>query len=141
MSIGSNIVTILKAASDITDMVGAGDDARIRPNVLSYGTKLPALMYTVVDFESITTKDSYNDWDNYNVVIDCFDYTYNDAWALAEYVRTALERKTGTQDDKFFHTVIFNGFKDESSDEVSEGVSGEGSKIYVVSCDFNLIVK
>jgi len=140
VSIGSKIVTILKAESDITDMVGAGANARIRPKVLPEDTELPAILYTVVDFESITTKDSWNDWDNYNILIDSFAWSNVDAWTLAEHVRAALERKTGTVSGTTFHTVIFNGFREEDTDQLSTGATGTGTKIFCVSCDFNVIV-
>lgn len=86
------VYKLLSGASDVTDIVAAN----IYPNVVPQGIKSDAITYQVVNTESYDGKGAYNDYHESIVQINLFCENYNTLGSLAESVRTALERQSGS---------------------------------------------
>ena len=66
------------------------------PDVIPQTVTGDAIVYHVISDVPLTSKDGTSHVDSFRVQIDCYAHDYPGACALAQAVRTALDRKSGT---------------------------------------------
>lgn len=83
------------------------------PDVIPETVTGDTIVYHVISDVPLTTKDGTSKIDTYRVQINCYSSNYAGACALAQAVRTALDRKTGT-----YNSVVVDqiNFIDQGSD-------------------------
>jgi hypothetical protein len=86
--IGKAVVTHLESIGDVTDVVGAGDDARIYPEVLPQDPTYPAIVLDVPSNVSEGCLGGSAGLAHARVRIDCYALARATANALAEIIRT-----------------------------------------------------
>lgn len=105
MTIGDGLLTYLKTVSAITDIVGTGDNARIRPGRLSRSDSFPAIRYAFVSGDSVAHLTGGSGIAQPLLQVDCYATTYSGANALAEQVRLALQSYRGLMGTDFVNGV------------------------------------
>jgi len=103
--IGKVITTLLKANTDLTDIV-PGD--RIFPYIMNEKTPLPGIIYTVEDIDPQYTKDGlHNDICSFTVA--SVSDNYNQLQDIVYQVREALETEQGTFSGVQIKRIIMTG--------------------------------
>ena len=128
MKIGLAIYNILANDSDVTDITST----RIYPNVAKQSTTFPFLVYQTTGIDPNDTKDGVSTVDGNSFEVLCFADTYTEAVDLAQKVRVALDRKSGT-----YNTIEVQSIQYEGSSEHFD-VKGDNRGIYVQSLSFDL---
>jgi len=116
MSAEGAIYSIL--ASD--NGVGAIAGDRISPHIRLQGTALPALVYTLEEFEPVRTLGGTGGFTMATVTIASIGETYASAKSLAGAVITALNGTTGTLDSTAITSLIYTG-QTSSDPGIGEG--------------------
>jgi hypothetical protein len=88
------IVSLLKNASDVTALIGTGDDARVRPGYLEEDWDLPALTYSRMGTDREHAMDGPISLANPRIEVLSWAATFGAAQTLAEKVRLALDGVT-----------------------------------------------
>jgi hypothetical protein len=128
MKIGLAIYNILNNDTDVAALVST----KIFPNVAKQGTAFPFIVYQTTDVEPNDTKDGVSTLDSNGFEVLCFAESYSAAVGLAQKVRIALDRKSGT-----YNTVKVQSIQFNSVDEDFE-IKGDGRGIYVQTLSFDL---
>ena len=128
MKIGLAIYKILVTASDVSALVST----RIYPNVAKQATPFPFVVYQTTGVEPNDTKDGVSTVDGNSFMVLCYSETYTQVADLAQKVRIALDRKSGTYSTVEVQTIQFTGY-DEDFD-----IKGDGQGVYVQTVSFNL---
>ncbi len=130
MKIGYAIYNILANASDVAAIVST----RIYPNVAKQGSAFPFIVYQTTGVDPNDTKDGVSTLDGNSFDVLCFADNYSIATNLAQKVRIALDRKSGTYPSLGVEvqSIQFTGY-DEDFD-----IKGDGRGIYVQTASFNL---
>jgi hypothetical protein len=128
MKSGLAIYNILSTDSDVFSMVVR----RIFPNVAKNGTIFPFIIYDVESESPTQDKDGVSTLDEDFVMVSCYCKTYSEASDLAQKIRTALDRKTGTFGGVKIQSIQYNGYNDLFDDNTSD----EG--VYRKALDFKL---
>ena len=128
MKIGLAIYNILANDSDVAAIVST----RIYPNVAKQSTTFPFLVYQTTGIDPNDTKDGVSTVDGNSFEVLCFADTYTEAVDLAQKVRVALDRKSGT-----YNTIEVQSIQYEGSSEHFD-VKGDNRGIYVQSLSFDL---
>ena len=130
MKIGYAIYNILSTDSDVAAIVST----RIFPNVARESTAFPFLIYTTNGVDPNDTKDGVSTLDTNNFTIICYSDKYSQVADLAQKVRIALDRKSGTYPASGVEvqSIQFTSF-DEDFD-----MKGDGQGVYVHTLSFNL---
>ena len=111
------LYAILKADSDITGMVGSGDNARIYPDFVPQEAKMPHISFNRLNNDPNDTKDGVSALDDIDVDIDIWHNESEKLRLLAGYVRTALDRYSGTIATINFQSIRFvNDFTGHEED-------------------------
>ncbi len=111
MTVEANLRTFLKTRDAVTAIVGAGDDARIRPDRLGESDTPPAIIIEVDDENPRNTIDGLGGLVYADVNIQCRAFEKEDARALAEAVRVnGTDPGTGMAgtSQAAFHAVLEN---------------------------------
>jgi hypothetical protein len=104
MSIGGAIKTLLDLNANIVSSGASIYPVRARSNNASLTN--PTIIYNVeVDPED--TKDGVSTIDHAPIQIDVYGTSYDNAVEISGYVRTALDRISGTYDSIAIDTIIF----------------------------------
>ena len=128
MKIGYAIYNILSNTANVSAIVST----RIYPNVAKQGSAFPFIVYQTTNVTPNDTKDGVSTVDGNGLDVLCFADTYSVAVDLAQKVRIALDRKTGT-----YNTVEVQSIQFTSYDENFE-IEGDGMGIYVQTLSFGL---
>jgi len=130
MKIGLAIYNILynSGSGDVFDLVGS----RIYPNVATQKSAFPFIVYTVTGVDPNDTKDGVSTVDGNSFMVLCYSETYTQVADLAQKVRVALDRKSGT-----YNTIEVQSIQYEGSSEHFD-VKGDNRGIYVQSLSFDL---
>jgi len=139
MEIGLAIYNILSTDTNVAAIVST----RIYPNVAKQTSDFPFIVYqmtgvTPTDTKggavstSIALEGATSPLDTNTFDVSCFSENYAGAVSLAEKVRNALDRNTGTH-----ATIKIQGLSFVSSNEYFD-IKGEGEGIYVHDLTFNL---
>jgi hypothetical protein len=116
MSIGGAIKTLLDLNANIVSSGASIYPVRARSNNASLTN--PTIIYNVeVDPED--TKDGVSTIDHAPIQIDVYGTSYDNAVEISGYVRTALDRISGTYDSIAIDTIIFQG-QDDFYDNISK---------------------
>lgn len=130
--IGKAISARLKAHAGTAALVGT----RVRPSRLEQGVKYPAIVYQVIGSPRTHLMGDTSDasrWVTANMQVDCYAKTYAEAQALAEQVRLALSRWSGTAGGVAVEVVFFEDARDmDEPTLVDHGDEG----VYRVMMDF-----
>lgn len=113
MSLAAHLYKKLLDTSSIFNIVGS----RIFPLTMPQGESFPCLIYQEQTRESNDTKSGASTFDKVAIQIDVYASTYKSAKALAEHVRTALDRYSGTLEGTTFDQVVFVDESDEGLQE------------------------
>ena len=108
MALGAAIRDILIADAAVLALVSN----RIYPNQVKQNEAYPHLVYNLVGNTPTDTKDSGRFFDNTRVQVDCYAIDYGDCEDLADKVRTALDRYTGTVSSTKIVNSIYQGTVD-----------------------------
>ena len=128
MKSGLAIYNILITDVDVSNVVVR----RVFPNVAKNGTTFPFIIYDVESESPTDTKDGVSKLDEDFVMVSCYCKTYSEASDLAQKIRTALDRKTGTFGGIEIQSIQYNGYNDLFDDNTSD----EG--VYRKALDFKL---
>ena len=128
MKIGLGVYNILSNNSDVTDLVST----RIYPNVARQSSAFPFLVYQVTGDEPTDTKDVPSVLDTNSVEVICYSESYIQASDLADKVRTALDRTTGTHGGLSIQGTTFGGYSEDFD------IKGDDEGVYVKSLDFKI---
>tara|TARA_R110002167_G_scaffold168443_2_gene366141 strand:- start:265 stop:681 length:417 start_codon:yes stop_codon:yes gene_type:complete len=130
MKIGLAIYNILSNDSDVSALVST----RIYPNVAKQATPFPFVVYQTTGVDPNDTKDGVSTVDGNSFMVLCYSETYTQVADLAQKVRIALDRKTGTYPalGVEVQSIQFTGY-DEDFD-----IKGDGQGVYVQTVSFNL---
>jgi hypothetical protein len=91
MAFSEDLVTYLKTKTSITDLVGTGANARIRPTVLKQGDAYPAIRYYIGSGGSAELlAGGLAGMREPNLQVDCYATTRKQAESLADAVQIAL---------------------------------------------------
>jgi len=101
MSFTSDLVAHLKTDTDITDVVGSGASARIRPMVLHQNETLPAIVLDDVSGSSFSNLAGASGHASTMVEIDAVATTKAAAESLRESIRKAIQNHRGAMGDVF----------------------------------------
>lgn len=114
MSYGDGIRGILIADTDVTDIIGTGDNARLWPMKATQKAQGSRawITYQQTDFEEEGNKDSASCLDTHQVDIDLFAKTYEDLIALSKAVRNAMNRFNGIINDVNIRTIVWNDIRE-----------------------------
>jgi hypothetical protein len=118
--IGAPLVTKLKAAAAVTDMVGD----RISPQV-NTADKFPQLVYRSSKGKVSAVNDDGGDVVPYSVTVTCAALSYSAAGALAAAVRAALDEQIEGWGEAIVRSCLI---QDETEDEESD--PDEPKRIY-----------
>ena len=119
MKIGLVIYDILFNASIISGLV----DTRIFPNVTKTNTDFPFIIYDVSADSPGDTKDGVSTLDSITVMVSGYSETYTEACDLAAYIRTTLDRVSGTYGGLTIQSIQFQGYDDLFDDDSgNEGI-------------------
>ena len=127
MKVGLGIFSILSGNSAVGSLVVE----RIFPNVAPRTTTFPFIIYEVDGDTPNDTKSSVSVVDVNNVTISCYSKTYSEACDLAQKIRTALDRVSGTFGTINFQSIQYDGYNDVFDDNHEDGV-------YRKAIDFNI---
>tara|TARA_R110002020_G_scaffold460224_1_gene678637 strand:+ start:3779 stop:4180 length:402 start_codon:yes stop_codon:yes gene_type:complete len=128
MKSGLAIYNILTSNSDVGNLVSR----RVFPNVAKNGTEFPFIIYDVESESPTQDKDGVSTLDEDFVMVSCYSKTYSEASDLAQKIRTALDRKTGTFGGVEIQSIQYNGYNDTFDDNTSD----EG--VYRKALDFKI---
>ena len=127
MKVGLAIYNILSNATAVTAYVST----RIYPNVAPKTTPFPFIVYDVDGDIPTDTKDGAATVDVNDVMVSCYADTYSQACSLADVIRTALDRQSGTFAGVEVQTIVYTGYNDIFDDNHEMG-------IYRKAIDFNI---
>jgi hypothetical protein len=88
--IEQRLVAKLKATADITDLVGAGDLARIQPSQRMQFAEMPALIYQLLEETPCNSANAATDTSQSRIQVDIYAASYAEAKALSILVAAAL---------------------------------------------------
>jgi len=128
MEVGRAIYNILKNDNAVSQTVGT----RISPNVMSQTSAFPFIVYDVASDSPDDVKDTTAPLDEIKVMISGYAEDYNTASKLANYIRTALDRKSGNYYGIDVQSIDFDGYDDIFDDD--SGADG----IYRKALDFTM---
>jgi len=103
----------MNAATAITTIVGTA----IYPIIRQEESELPAVVYDLIGIEINDTKKIASTVDVWDCDIIAFSETYAQGRTLIEAVRTALDRKTGTQGSTVVDDCWVDGYNQEKIDD------------------------
>ena len=104
MNAGKAVYGILSTNTDITDIVGT----KIFPEVAEQESDLPLIVYQLQSVAPEDTHDGPSKLDEVRFEFLCYADTYNGAADLADKVRGALDRVSGTYNAVNVESVQFN---------------------------------
>lgn len=125
MSIGDDLLTYLKTQSTITDIVGSGSAARIRPLRLMQSDSLPAIRYVFPFGDSVEHLGGGSGLGKPHLQVDCYAASYGAANALAEAVRLVLQAFRGTMGSTFVNGVSLVNRLEQYEDAVDASDTGK----------------
>ena len=119
MKIGLAIYDILFNYTVVVSLVGS----RIFPNVAKTDTAFPFIVYDVSADSPGDTKDGVSTLDSVTVMVSGYSETYTQACDLAAYIRTTLDRVSGTYGGLTIQSIQFQGYDDLFDDDSgNEGI-------------------
>ena len=104
MNAGKAVYGILSANSGVTDLVST----RIFPEIAEQEAATPFVIYQLQNVYPDDTHDGPSKLDEVTFAVLCYSDTYNGAADLAEKVRTALDRTSGTFNTVVVESIQFN---------------------------------
>lgn len=104
MSAGKAIFYILSNHVGTAALV----DARIYPDMATQKAAYPFIVYSVTATRPTDTKDGSSVLDEVSVSVMCYASTYTASQDIAEQVRTALDRTTGTYSGVAVDSIRFD---------------------------------
>lgn len=125
MTVGDGLLTYLKTVPAITDIVGAGANARIRPGRLSRPDVFPAIRYAFISGGSVAHLTGGSGIAQPLLQVDCYATTYGPANALAEKVRLALQSYRGLMGSDFVNGIILVNRREFYEDPVDASDAGK----------------
>ena len=130
--ISQAIYSLLTGDTPVSNVVGT----KVFPNVATQGTAFPYITYSVVSKVPTDSKDNGTGFDKYRVQVNCISSSYTDMEVLAGYVRTALDRKTGTYGSMTILQIVYD---DET--DVHDDFQEDSKQVYQKAVDFLIITK
>jgi len=130
MHIGRAIYKILTDDQAVYQTV----ENRIAPNVMAQTTNFPFIVYDVSRDDPEGVKESTAPLDSYDIMVSCYAEDYKSASDLANYIRTALDRKSGNFYGVDIQSIDFDGY-----DDIFDDMSGADG-IYRKALDFKVRV-
>lgn len=103
--IGKAIYGRLQAVSAVTTLVST----RIHPDYAPQDATYPFLIYKIIGNLPSDTKEGVSRLDTVQVSIETYASTYDSANTIAEAVRTALDRYSGTIEAIVIDSIRFSG--------------------------------
>lgn len=123
---GLAIYAILSSATPVTNIVGT----RIFPDMATQQAVYPFVVYEIGGTTPTNTKDGPSGLDEVSVNVMCYSNSYSEAQTLADKVRRALDRTSGTHGGVVVQSIEFNN-------QFSTAMSFE-KKVYIVEQDYTV---
>lgn len=108
MSAGVVIFQILSNDTDVTDIVGSGNDCRVTPLAQYESYQTPFITYREVSTVPNATKSGVSTCDETLIQLDIVADTQAQAQDLADKVRTALDYAIGTYSGISLNQAMFS---------------------------------
>lgn len=102
--IGKVIYDLLSNDVTVSGLVSA----RIYPDTVPQNAEFPYIAYTVTSTTPTDAKDGASELDTVSFQVDCYAREYATAQTIAEGVRAALDRYTGTNNSVVVDKIIFS---------------------------------
>ena len=130
MNVGRAIYKILSDNTAVAGLVGT----RIAPSVMEQSSQFPFIIYDIANDSPDTQKSTTAQLNSYKILVSAYCQTYTEASFLGNYIRTALDRRSGN-----FNGVEIQSIDFEGVDDVFDDMSGKDG-IFRKSLDFNVRV-
>ena len=108
MNVLKTIYAQLKADTDITSIVGTGDNCRIYPGIIPQKIANPYIEFDLYNTEPTDTKDGGSKLDTYYIECSCYHKEAMDVITLANNVRGSLDRFSGIDSGNAIDKIIFD---------------------------------
>ena len=108
MNVLKTIYTQLKADTDITSIVGSGDNCRIFPGIVPQKITNPYIEFDLYNTEPTDTKDGGSKLDTYYIECSCYHKEVMEVITLANNVRGSLDRFSGIDSGNIIDKIIFD---------------------------------
>lgn len=118
MDLGKVIYNVLSNDVNVISLVGlneAGDGRRIFPIQASYKETLPLIIYRVINADPEDDKDGVSTLDQVEFEASIYTSSYSQLVQLSDYVRTALDGYSATNNGVVVDRIAFESF-DETFD-------------------------
>tara|TARA_R110002020_G_scaffold731_4_gene3639 strand:+ start:4704 stop:5795 length:1092 start_codon:yes stop_codon:yes gene_type:complete len=130
MKVGKVIYKLLSDNTAVAGLVGT----RIAPSVMEQSSQFPFIIYDIVNDSPDRQKSTTSQLNTYKVLVSAYSQTYTEASFLGNYIRTALDRRSGN-----FNGVEIQSIDFEGVDDVFDDMSGKDG-IFRKSLDFKVRV-
>ena len=134
MEVGKAIFNILSNDSDVTALTST----RIFPMVARVETAFPFVIYDVTGQTPTDYKQGVSSLDTTSVMVSCYSETYSEACDLADKVRTALDRKSGTFNGVVVQSIKYDGYNDFFDVDSYDNSATNGKGVFRKALDFDV---
>ena len=134
MSGGVAIYQLLKSNTDITDIVGSGDDCRIYPLVNTQEYEIPYIVYSTVYTKANATKSGVSTLDEVTYQIDIVTLLPSQTTALAELVRETLDYATYNSNGVNVQQIYFTDQRDQWNSQTNTETA------FMIQQDYTLMI-
>ena len=134
MEVGKAIYNILGSDAQVEALVGT----RIFPMVARVETVFPFVIYDVTGETPTDYKQGVSSLDTTSVMVSCYSETYAQAADLAEKVRTALDRKSGTFNGVIVQSIKYDGYNDFFDVDSFDNSVTNGKGVFRKALDFDV---
>jgi len=129
MNVGKVIYDVLKNDVDVAALVST----RIHPVYAPQESAYPLVTFSIPKgTRFLETKDGASTLDFVPLSVDCFSETYDECADLAEKVRVALDRYTGTVATITVDNIVIDEFENDFDEDINK---------YWNTLDFTIAVK
>ncbi len=112
MAIDAAVYQLLRDDAGVSALIGSGASARVYPQLLPHGQTLPACVFQMVDVDPVHASGTTVALRAAEYQITCYASTYEAAVGLADQVRDALSRHSGTVDGTVIQEVFYEQEQD-----------------------------
>ena len=135
MALSTAIYDILRTNADVLAMFGTN----IFPIVVTPGTAIPAITYSVVSYNQDSAKEITQAWDVVGIKISVIAKTYTLCETYHEYVYTALQNYAGTVSGEVIKNIdCTNKRTDDIVEMYWNSETSQGQFAFMITMDFNI---
>jgi|TARA_R100000084_G_scaffold107957_1_gene69360 hypothetical protein len=134
MDVGKAIYNILSTHVNLTNLTST----RIFPMVARVETAFPFVIYDVTGQTPTNYKQGVSTLDTTSVMISCYSETYSEACEIADIIRTALDRRSGTYNGVVIQSIKYDGYNDFFDVDSYDNSATNGKGVFRKALDFDV---